>query len=295
MAFFVKNNRLKIEIDEPDQNYKLSRFDHTGKIIQVILDDKHTFCTRETIQSFNTEKNGQGFYNEFGIDDPVGYDDCPVGGQFPKIGVGLLLKPDENPYDFFKVYNILPFKTEIICRDEWIEFISSPMNTRGYEVKFTKLIKLTENNFTIQYELQNTGKKSINTSEYCHNFIAINNSLIDDNYTLKFPFKLDKSAIEEFVNNENAVIFKDQKMIFEKTPKQQFFFSHLEYDKDLKGMWEISNYKYGVGVRETTDFVPEKINVWGWQHVISPELFYKVSLNPGQKKIWQRKYEFYYL
>jgi hypothetical protein len=295
MTIVLKNKRLRIDIDEPGENYKFARFDHTGNIVQVILDDKHSFCANEIINGFNKDKNGQGFYNEFGISDPVGYDDCPVGGQFPKIGVGLLLKPDEKPYYFLTDYEILPFKVNIIKDDEWVEFTSNPNNSRGYEVRYKKLIKLAENSFTIHYELQNTGSKPFNTSEYCHNFVAINNSHVDENYTLKFPFKLDKSVTEEYVNEENAIVFKDKRMKFEATPEQPFFFSHLEYDKELKGIWEITNDKYGVGVKETTDFVPCKINVWGWKHVISPELFYKVTLNPGQQISWQRKYEFYYL
>jgi hypothetical protein len=294
MSIVLTNNRLELELDEPGQIYTMTRFDYIGKIKQAVLDKKYSFGSQEITKGYSQEKNGQGFYNEFGISDPIGYDDCELGGQFPKIGVGLLTKPDDKSYDFMRQYEILPFKTDFILGDYWIKFISSPMNCRGYEVKYTKLIKLNENSFSIYYELQNTGFKSISTSEYCHNFIAINNSSIDGNYVLKFPFKIDRSVMDEFVNPGDAIQFKDKRMIFKNTLEEEFFFSHLEYDNGLKGMWEITNDKHGVGVRETTDFVPFKINIWGWKHVISPELFYKIVIDPGQKITWQRKFEFFY-
>lgn len=295
MSIILKNNRLKLEIDNPGENYKFSRFDHSGKITQITLDDKYSFCTVENIKTFNKENQGQGLYNEFGIGDPVGFDDCEIGEQFLKIGVGLLTKKDHEAYDFMKAYEYEPFKINIFCGDDWIKFVTNPVNCRGYEVILTKFIKLTENSFIIQYELQNIGSKPINTSEYCHNFIAVNHLNIDENYGLKFPFKIDRSVMDEYVNTEDAVIFKDKRMIFKSTPENQFFFSHMEYNQDFKGKWEITNDKYGVAMKETTDFIPDKINVWGWKHVISTEIFYKISLDPGQKTNWQRKYEFNYL
>jgi hypothetical protein len=295
MSLVLRNNRLELQIDEPGQVYKMSRFDYTGKISQVILDSSYSFCSQEILNGFDKEKSGRGLYNEFGISDPVGFDDCKPGEQFLKIGVGLLTRPDDKPYDFMRLYEISPCRNDFIAEESWVKFSANPLNCRGYEVKYTKLIKLNNNSFTIQYEIQNTGSKIINTSEYCHNFIAINRSFLDENYTLKFPFKIDRSAMDEIVNPEDVIAFKDKRMIFRNNVTEEFFFSHLEYENGLLGMWEITNDKHGVGVRETTDFVPSKINIWGWKHVVSPELFCKISIEPGQTMTWQRKFEFYYL
>jgi hypothetical protein len=48
-------------------------------------------------------------------------------------------------------------------------------------------------------------------------------------------------------------------------------------------------------MKEVTDFIPERINVWGHKHVISPELFVSIDLEPGKKQKWRRRYTFYHL
>lgn len=38
----------------------------------------------------------KGFYNEFGIDTPIAYEETKEGGYFHKIGIGLLKKEEEQ-------------------------------------------------------------------------------------------------------------------------------------------------------------------------------------------------------
>lgn len=47
----ISNQRLKVEIALPGTQYHYSRFDWTGFIVQITLDDKHTFCTSESFKT----------------------------------------------------------------------------------------------------------------------------------------------------------------------------------------------------------------------------------------------------
>jgi hypothetical protein len=295
MAIVLSNNLLKIEIDEPGKPYIKSRFDWTGKITQVLFDNKYTFCTVEVPENLNLALDGQGLYNEFGIAEPIGFEDCAVGELFPKIGVGLLKRPDEKPYNFFREYEVEKFDVQINTSETEAVFITNPKNCRGYAIRLTKKFSLLENKLIIDYKLENTGSKAISTTEYCHNFIAVNHARMCEDYILKFPFRINPKRFEEIVNPDKAIQFDTNCLKFVSDTEQQFFFSPFINDTDTKEQWESVHTGYGVGVREITDFVPLKINVWGWKHVISPETFYQIKLNGNQKSTWKRIYEFFYL
>ncbi|HEX2395926.1 MAG TPA: hypothetical protein VHI78_11315 [Bacteroidales bacterium] len=295
MAVVLKNDLLCVTIDEPGKVYNGSRFDHTGNISQITLDGKWTFCTGEVTNGFDPRSNGRGLYNEFGISQPVGYNDCGIGQKFPKIGVGLLTRTSSKAYDFFAPYQAEPFKIHFEYDNSRIKFIVLPQDCRGYSVKLVKTVTLSENSFKIGYELENTGTKRIVTNEYCHNFIAINNSLIDANYILTVPCKTTgTSDMNEAINPEKAVELNTNTLSFRLTPKSDFFFSPLANFQTM-GEWILSHEGFRIAIKESTDFIPELMNVWGTGHVVSPELFVKIDLMPGETRKWQRKYEFYHL
>ena len=97
MALLLENNLLQLEIQEPGKGYCGSRFDWTGQITQIRYRRQHTFCTEETVDPALVNKLGRGLYNEFGIDQPLGYHDCSVGDKFPKIGIGLITRDTPGP------------------------------------------------------------------------------------------------------------------------------------------------------------------------------------------------------
>jgi len=105
--YVLENDRLKVDIAAPGEVYSGSRFDWTGFITQITLDHAVTFCVPERLEK-GVGTGGVGLSNEFGIDQPLGYDEVKVGQQFPKIGVGLLTKASESDYDFFTIMTLLP-------------------------------------------------------------------------------------------------------------------------------------------------------------------------------------------
>jgi hypothetical protein len=296
MALDLENGILHLTIEEPGKVYNHSRFDWTGNISQILFESKYSFCSAETSREFDCKRHGQGLFNEFGITQPIGYDDCAPGEKFPKIGVGLLTKKSADAYSFFQIYKIDPFDIQIEKGEQWIRFTVFPRDCRGYSAKLIKQIGLSGNSFTIDYELENTGAHKILTNEYCHNFIAMNGSDIDEHYTLRVPCEINMtSAMVESVNPENAVILNKEFLNFLFTPERDFFYSPLTEFGSKTGEWEIVHDKIGVGMKEITDFIPDMMNVWGGKHVISPELFIKIDLEPGQVLKWQRHYKFYHL
>lgn len=293
MSISLKNSVLELEIQEPGKKYAGSRFDWTGQIRQIIYKDKHTFCTNEKKDLSQINDFGRGLYNEFGIDMAVGYDDCEVNSEFPKIGVGFLRKEDKSDYNFFKPYTIFPATFSILKSKNSVVFNcdTKPYNGYGYDLK--KRIELDETSFSISYTLFNSGTNRIITNEYIHNFLAINNKSIDHGYSLKFSTPLQTEG--EIVNPEKKISFNQQTINFESAINKEFFFSNIIPPITKNISWRLQNHIDKIGISEKCNFSPQKVNLWGHSHVVSPEIFFKINLAPGESIEWQRNFEVFEL
>jgi len=291
MSHILKNKNLEIQIDFPLENYNFSRFDWTGKIVEVKFQNIQLSSVERT-DCQNENYFGKGFYSEFGIDTALGFDEVEIGGWFHKIGVGLLKKED-NQYLFSKTYKIKPAEFKVISEANRVLISCKSDAINGYSYLLRKEIELHESSFTIKYYLQNTGEKDIITNEYVHNFTAINNDLVGNNYILKFPFPLKPDFFEETVNPELKVDIGENEIKFNSRPKEQFFFSNLTGGEYVHAEWELINLKSKIGIRETGSFQTNKVNLWGWKHVVSPELFFNIFIKPGQSIEWYRNYDVY--
>ncbi|MGZ0014572.1 hypothetical protein [Yeosuana sp. AK3] len=293
MPVILKNKQLELHIDLPLENYHFSRFDWTGKISKV------TYNNIEVTSIERTDTNkikciGQGFYNEFGIDSAIGFNETPVGHWFHKIGIGLL-KKEEDVYDFSKAYKIKPCLFEVNKNTDQITITCISESINGFSYILTKTIELFKSHFKITYKLQNTGTKIIETNEYNHNFIGIHNEAINSDYMLSFPFKIKPTHFIESINNEKKVEIEPHAFKFKSAPKNPFFFSNISGNETVEATWNLINLKHNIGISETGSFKTNKINLWGWTHVISPELFYHVYVVPNKTIVWSRTYEFYTL
>lgn len=293
MAVTLKNANLEINIDLPHENYRLPRFDWTGKITTVQFRGKRLSGTEIDGQE-RAAPYGQGFYNEFGFDLPVGFAEAESGEWFHKIGIGLLRKDDE-PYHFAKAYDIRPAIFEVTEELEQLQLICRGPAYNGYAYVLAKEIRLLENGFQINYRFTNTGEKTIVTNEYNHNFLAIHRKSIGKDYVLKFPFPIQPSLFIETVNPEEAVAIGAKAINFKKNPQEAFYFSNLAGGKAVAAQWQLEHRKSKIGIMEKGDFKTRSVNLWGCGHVISPELFFDLFVEPGQTTKWSRTYSIYEL
>ncbi len=291
MAHILRNENLEIHVDLPQENYKFSRFDWTGKITTVKFRDIDV-ATIESPDYEDKDLFGKGFYNEFGIDTALGFDAAKVGGWFHKIGVGLLKKDDEQ-YLFSKAYEIQPAEFTTNAEASKISITCRSQAVNGFSYLLNKEIELLANGFVIKYRLENSGEKIIHTDEYTHNFLAINNDLMGRDYILKFPFQLQPEKFGAAVNPGEKIDIGPKEIKFNSSPQAQFFFSNLSGGETIDSSWELINLKRNVAIRETTSFQTDKVNLWGWQHVISPELFHQIAISPGQSAQWSRRFDVY--
>lgn len=287
MPCTLQNQLFNLQIDLPNENYKSSRFDWTGKIVNIAY--KGIKITSHELPDKDTPDQGLGLYNEFGIDQPLGFKEAAVGDWFHKIGVGLLQK--QGPiYDFNVNYKIRPAHFQVHSEANRITTSCTSSSAGGYAYLLKKEIQLNEHCFVISYELTNTGDKDISTNEYVHNFIAFNDQPIKETYSLDLPFKTEPSLFIETINPEKLATIGERCISFLGQPSKPFFFSNLTGGMSVNAQWTLVNKQQKMSLSEIGSFKTSLVNLWGWNHVISPELFFQVNAKPCESIAWARRY-----
>lgn len=285
---YLKNERLCVQIAFPGTYYKGSRFDWNGFITQVTLDGNNTFCIPESLIK-GQGSGGCGLCGEFGIDRPIGYEDLGENEYFPKIGVGVVLKPDNLKYNFFRNYQFKPFKSKVTKLSNCVEFYVEPEDCNGYSVLYKKKISLNDNRVKIEHFLENVGTKRIHTTEYSHNFISIDGDTTGSHYNLIVPNLDSVDRLPEVMEYHEDGFFSWKDDDFQKD-----FYCILKGNSNQNGYsWDLYNSVRGVGIKEYDDFKPIKFALWGMKHVISPEIFIEIRLEPKETLRWTRCFEFY--
>jgi hypothetical protein len=288
MPIVLKNTKLEIQIDLPGEGYVAPRFDQTGKISSLSYRGI-PLTTSELPQGNDPITNGSGFYNEFDIDEPSGFQEALVGEWFHKIGVGLLQK-DSHQYKFGHDYKLKPADFEIDHQNDKVIIVCKGRIHNGYGYQLHKVIRLLKDGFRLEYRLENTGEKTLNTTEYVHNFIGIDQTPIGKDYFLILPGATDPRQFNENVNPGDKVQFRGNEAQFSGKHEDPFFFSHLFGSNAKSAHWKLVNTQYSIAISETGDFETSKVNLWGWQHVVSPELFINFCLKPGEFRTWSRSF-----
>jgi hypothetical protein len=292
MPIYLRNNILKVEIGEPGELYTGSRFDHSGNVHQIILKKRHSFCSTEKTEY--SPIHGFGLLNEFDINNPAGYSDVGAGEIFSKIGVGSLLKEDQQPYCFLYDYKKINLEFKVVSSGEtYLEFSTKSPLVAGIQTLYKKELSISGNTLIIDYFLKNIGEKNFITEEYCHNFLAIDHQDVGGNYQLDFDFVLQPDLFSEFLNPGGIVNITQNSISWKNKPSTDFFIAGLSSIEQSKVSWKLTNKREKVGVSEQTDFKSERINLWGTGHVICPEIFHQISLSPGEENSWQRIYTFF--
>ena len=82
----------------------------------------------------------------------------------------------------------------------------------------------------------------------------------------------------------------EKEITFRGTPREPFFFSNLSGNENTRAQWKLRHLRDKIALSERGSFTTDKVNLWGWQHVVSPELFFKIFLEPGKATAWSRNY-----
>ena len=289
--------QLKVTLYEPDAQhgyYRGTRFDWSGLISRVDYSG-HTFFSQ-----FKQEHDPLnhddicGTAEEFGIESAPSYATAKPGEPFIKIGIGVLEKPDDSPYEFWKRYTIrtpgLWHETHSARKIKYRQKLQGP---NGWSYDYTKIIELAPNapELKIIRRLKNTGSQDIQTDQYCHNFLRIDDTPAGTNYTLEFRFA---PTFGKDSQTQGCMEIQNRSLLFTKNPPpEKGIWLRLEgFSQREDNSIRIVNHSTGAAMTMTTDQPLSKFVFYSSGGVLSPEAFVKVSIPPGHTQEWTTTYRF---
>lgn len=296
---FIRNRSLTARIYLPDPvkgYYRATRFDWSGQVF--------------SLRTLRHEFFGQWFerYDPLGHDSimgPVeefrsgnsalGYDEAPAGGEFVRIGVGILRKPAEEPFQTFHTYEIVdPGVWRVREGRSWVEFQHSIRPANGYAYVYRKVVRLVKQRpvMEIEHTLLNSGSKPIETSQYNHNFFVIDGLPAGPGVSVEFPFELEtvRPFTAAFVRNSGKRI-----EIVEEIPEGASAIGEFRgFPPDASGYdLRVEHAAAGAGVRIRGSLPLERLVFWCTRRTFCPEPYVRLSVAPGRRVSWKLTYEFY--
>lgn len=239
--------------------------------------------------------SGQGPAEEFLTDDQaLGFEAAAPGGLFLKIGVGVLRRPDAEPYDRYRAY-------EVVDGGRWTTKIDKSSVTfrqvltnraTGYGYVYTKTMQIRDERpvLVISHVLRNTGTKPLTTSVYDHNFFATGRTT-DPAFKIVAPWSIEAESIarHDLVRTAGKAFevlrsFTPTDMVavwlkgFDSTPRDYEF--------------RVEDVHTGLGYSVRGDRPLSRMMVWSIWTNISVESFIDLRAEPGREERWSYTYTY---
>lgn len=295
----IRNQAITARIYLPDAArgyYRGTRFDWSGNTYSLRTANHEYFGQWFPAHDPKLHDAIMGPVEEFRTaDGGLGYADAKPGGTFVRIGVGVVRKPDDKPYQSFQTYDIVDHgKWKVKTGRDAITFVHELKSPDGYGYHYTKTMRLVGGaaHLRIEHALRNTGRKPIDAQQYNHNFFVIDGQPTGPAVSVKFPFTLQaKRPFEGDLAEVEGGEIRYRKELGEKDRVFGEFagFGATAADYDLR----IENRKAGAGVRIRGDRPLAKIIYWSIRTVFSPEPYIDIQAAPGETMRWTYDYEFY--
>ncbi|MGA8027852.1 MAG: hypothetical protein WB992_11965, partial [Bryobacteraceae bacterium] len=270
----ISNGLLHAKIYLPDAGkgyYRGTRFDWSG-VIGSLEYEGHDYYgpwftrTDPKVRDFIYEGVDivagpcsaiMGPVEEFSTKDrALGYDSANAGGTFIKIGVGVLRRPDAEEYSPYRLYQIInPGKRIVRPAQDAVEFVQELTDPgSGYGYVYTKVIRLRNGKaeMVIEHKLKNTGRQSIETSVYDHNFLVLDKQPIGPDFIITLPFEFTANPL---LNQELAAIRGNQLTFLKALTERDTVFGSFSGFSDRAPDYNIriENRKVGAGMKITGD------------------------------------------
>jgi hypothetical protein len=311
----IANSQIQVKLYLPDAQggyYRGTRFDWSG-VIRSLVYKGHDFygpwfssvdpsvhdfvfkgpeivaspCTADLGPVDEFETNGKA----------LGWDDAKPGGTFIKIGVGVLRK-DDAPYDHFKLYPIVDPGTWTVTKHrdsiEFTQELSDPSS--GYAYVYRKTVRLVKGQpeMILDHSLKNTGRRTLQSTVYNHNFLVLDKQPPGPDFTITFPFLIQSDRPQD----EHLARIRGNRIEYVSTLQgQQVVLIHMRgfSDSPKDNHIRIENRKLGVGMTIASDRPLSDLSLWSIRAVLAVEPFIAMNIPPGGEFTWRDLYKFYTL
>lgn len=287
----------RVYLPDPQRGYyRGTRFDWSGQVFSLRTLNHEYFGRWYDTEDPLRHDSIMGPVEEFRTGGAaLGYAEAPAGGEFVRIGVGVLRKPDDGPFETFRTYEIVDAGQWKIRRARaWVEFTHAIRPANGYAYEYRKRVRLVRQKpqLVIEHTLKNTGSKAIETDQYNHNFFMIDGLAAGPGVRVIFPFDLQevRKFSADFVKNEGNRIEIVEEIPAGASAIGEFRgFSSSAADYDIR----VEHKAAGAGVRIRGSLPLHRLVFWCMQRTFCPEPYVHLSIAPGRQVSWRLTYDFY--
>jgi len=314
---WITNAQIRVKFYQPDARngfYRGTRFDWSGIIGSLEykghnyygpwfnrLDPKvydYRYEGDEVVASPCVSATGPA--EEFQTNErALGWDEAKVGGTFIKIGVGVLRK-DEGAYDIFKQYEIVdPGKWSVKRDSDGIEFTQELADpSSGYSYVYVKTVRLVsgEPELVLQHSLRNTGRRTIRSAVYNHNFLVLDKQPTGPGFSITVPFQIQPASTP----NKSVIEIRGNQIVFLKTLGFQddaYVYTPLRGFRTTPEDYEIriENRRLGAGMSINGDRPLSSEVLFANRAVLAMEPYITMTIDPGAEFTWKITYRYYTL
>jgi hypothetical protein len=301
----LHNTRITMTVALPDREhgfFRGTRFDQAGVVTSLKLGGREFYGpwferTAPEVLDYTYTADGlvagpdsaaSGPVEEFG---QIGFEDAKPGGLFLKIGVGLLRKPDDKPYDKYRHYEIADWGRRSVhtTRDSVTLTQTITAGPRAYVYEKTLRLAKGKPQMVIDHVLKNTGTSPISTNVYDHNFLR----LVPGNAGIRVTFPFMATAATPPAADLIRLEGRTMTYLRPMADRERLSFTVTGFgataaDYDIA----ITDTATGAGVRMQGDQPITRINIFSIDRVQAVEPTVAVEVPPGGEKRWSYTYTY---
>src|SRR5436190_1462039 len=293
----LATSSIRATVQLPDRNegyYRGTRCDWAGSILSLKWGGHEYFG--QWFEKYDPKIHDAitGPVEEFLTDDAgLGYAEAKPGELFVRIGVGAVRKPDEPAYRRFETYEVVDHgKWSTKTSPDRLEFTHELQDANGYGYVYRKTVRVSGDTLVLEHHLENTGRKTIATSVYDHNFFTLDGQTTGPDAAVTFT-AFDPQAARP-LNGLAETRGRDIRFLKTFESKETVFtevtgFGATPRDYDFR----IENRKTGAGVHVTGDQPLAKLLFWSAWKTVCPEPYIDLRIEPGKSFDWRISYQFY--
>lgn len=293
----LERGDLRVLVFLPDAKngyYRAQRFDWSG-VIGCASWRGHTYWG-EWFRHYDPLINDSitGPVEEFRPSEGAqGYSAAPVGGEFVKIGVGVLRKTADKPYDFGSSYPIVDTgQWTVRTRRHAITFRQRVIAPNGIAYVYTKRLSLDPDGSGIRLEhtLKNLGKQPLVTDVYDHDFFMLDGQPTGPGFLLHLSFA-PKAEIP--LGPKASIEGQDIRYVAEVNPGETVDGYLTGYEAQQSGYSiRLENTRTHNSIEQTCDRPISRFYLWSIHTTICPEAYIHINVPPGENQNWTIGYRF---
>jgi len=291
------NGQLALALGDPGTagTYCGTRFSWAGIISEVTWGEHHLFGPWQSGPlPLDLHDNVSGTAGEFGMGiagmpPPLGFEEAAPGCLFVKIGVGVLRRPDAQPYQFHRSYELVEAPAWDVSTDGRRVDMRQRIERAGFGYDYTHAVELLPgaSAFVTRHRLTNTGREPIRQTHYSHNFLVLDREPVGPDYEVIFPFTPGPAF-----GDDSDVVLHGNRLGFRR-PLQKAIFAMLDgFGGDATdNQVTIRNRRTGLVVKVVGDRPILRYHFFAVPGAVCPEPFVEIDAAPGETITWAHRYE----